>query len=88
MNKELQDYYENRFSMMATQGWVDLLEDLEIMIEATNTLAGVDTEQQLHFKKGEMSILNWIKNLRDASAEVYDQLQQEEKELEYAQKVI
>jgi hypothetical protein len=84
MNKELQTYYENRFSMMATQGWVDLLEDLEIMIEATNTLAGVDTEQQLHFKKGEMSILNWIKNLRDASAEVYDQLQQEEKELEYA----
>jgi len=84
MNRELQNYYENRFSMMATQGWKDLLEDLEIMIEATNTLAGVDTEQQLHFKKGEMSILNWIKNLRDASAEVYDQLQQEEKELEYA----
>jgi hypothetical protein len=84
MNKELQDYYENRFTMMSTQGWIDLLEDLEIMIEATNTLAGVETEQQLHFKKGEMSILNWIKNLRDASAEVYDQLQQEEKELEYA----
>ena len=84
MQKELQDYYENRFSMMATQGWVDLLEDLEIMIEATNTLSGVDTEQQLHFKKGEMSILNWIKNLRDASDEVYDQLQQEEKELEHA----
>jgi hypothetical protein len=84
MNRELQLYYENRFSMMATQGWVDLLEDLEIMIEATNTLSGVDTEQQLHFKKGEMSILNWIKNLRDASAEVYDQLQQEQKESEYA----
>lgn len=64
--------------MMATQGWVDLLEDLEIMIGATDTLAGVETEQQLHFKKGEMSILNWIKNLRDASAEVYDQLQKEE----------
>ena len=84
MNRELQSYYESRFEMMATQGWVDLLEDLEIMIAATNTLSGVDTEQQLHFKKGEMSILNWIKNLRDASAEVYDQLQQEEKELEYA----
>jgi len=84
MQKELQDYYENRFTMMATQGWVDLLEDIEIMLTATNTLSGVDTEQQLYFKKGEVSILNWIKNLRDASAEVYDQLQQEEKELEYA----
>jgi hypothetical protein len=78
MQKELQDYYENRFSMMATQGWQDLLEDLDIMIKATDTLAGIDSEQQLHFKKGEMSILNWLRNLRDASAEVYDQLQAEE----------
>ena len=78
MNKELQTYYENRFSMMATPGWQDLLEDVEIMIKATDTLAGIDSEQQLQFKKGEMSILNWIKNLRDASAEVYDQLQAEE----------
>jgi hypothetical protein len=80
MQKELQDYYENRFSMMATPGWKDLLEDLEIMIKATDTLAGIDSEQQLYFKKGEMSILNWIKNLRDASAEVYDQLQAEEQD--------
>lgn len=82
MQKELQEYYENRFSMMATQGWKDLIEDLEIMITATDTLAGIDTEQQLHFKKGEMSILNWIKNLRDASAEVYEQLQVEEEDAE------
>lgn len=82
MQKELQDYYENRFSMMATKGWQDLLEDLEIMIKATDTLAGIDTEQQLYFKKGEMSILNWLKNLRDASAEVYDQLQAEDEDAE------
>jgi hypothetical protein len=77
MNRELQDYYENRFSMMATTGWKDLLEDLQIMISATDTLAGIEDEKQLYFKKGEMSILNWIKNLRDASAEVYEQLQEE-----------
>lgn len=82
MKKELQEYYENRFSMMATQGWQDLLEDLEIMITATDTLAGIDTEQQLYFKKGEMSILNWIKNLRDASSEVYEQLQDEDEDAE------
>lgn len=82
MKKELQEYYENRFSMMATQGWQDLLEDLEIMIKATDTLSGVDSEQQLYFKKGEMSILNWIKNLRDASSEVYEQLQDEDEDAE------
>lgn len=82
MKKELQDYYEERFSMMATKGWSDLLEDLEIMIKATDTLAGVDSEQQLNFKKGELSILYWLKNLRDASAEVYEQLQAEDEDAE------
>lgn len=76
MNRELQDYYENRFAMMATQGWNDLLEDLELMITSTDTVSGIDTEQQLHFRKGEMSIMNWIKTLKESSAEVYEQLQE------------
>lgn len=77
MNRELQEYYENRFEMMATKGWADLLEDLELMIATTDTVRGIDTEQQLHFRKGEMSIMNWIKTLKESSAEVYEQLQEE-----------
>jgi hypothetical protein len=74
MNRELQDYYEARFAMMSTQGWKDLVEDIAVMIEATDRLGGIETEQQLHFKKGEMSIMNWIKTLRESSTEVYEQL--------------
>ena len=77
MNRELQEYYENRFEMMATKGWSDLLEDLELMISTTDTVRGIDTEQQLHFRKGEMSIMNWIKTLKESSTEVYEQLQEE-----------
>lgn len=79
---ELEKYYFERFSMMATQGWKDLLEDLEIMLESTDTLKGVDTEQQLWFRKGEMSIMSWLKNLKEASEEVYEQLQKEEEDAE------
>jgi hypothetical protein len=75
MNKELQQYYENRFGMMATQGWSDLVEDIELMIKSTDTIQGTDTEQQLWFKKGELSIMNWIKTLKESSGEVYEQLQ-------------
>ena len=77
MNKELQTYYENRFGMMATPGWADLIEDIELMIKSTDTLQGVDSDQQLWFKKGELSIMNWIKTLRESSSEVYEQLQDE-----------
>jgi len=62
---------------MATQGWKDLIEDLETMLASTDNLSGVNTIEQLHFKKGEVSIMNWLKNLRDASAEVYEKLQEE-----------
>jgi hypothetical protein len=77
MNKELQRYYENRFGMMATQGWTDLIEDIELMIKSTDTISGIETTEQLHFRKGEMSIMNWLKTLRESSSEIYEQLQED-----------
>jgi hypothetical protein len=78
MKKEIQKYYEDRFSMMATQGWKDFVEDVETMLVATDNLGGISTVEQLHFRKGEVSVMHWIKNLRDASGEVYERLQEEE----------
>jgi hypothetical protein len=82
MNRELQNYYEDRFSMMASKGWKDLIEDIELMLDSTDTIKGVDTEQQLWFRKGEVSIMTWLKNLRESSTEVYEQLQKEEENAE------
>ena len=78
MNRQLQDYYENRFAMMATPGWQNLLEDIDLMLSSTDTVKGVETVEQLHFRKGEVSIMTWLKNLKQSSEEVYEQLQQEE----------
>lgn len=78
MKKEIQKYYEDRFTMMATQGWKDFVEDVETMLVATDNLGGISTVEQLHFRKGEVSVMHWIKNLRDASGEVYERLQEEE----------
>ena len=41
MTPELQKYYEDRFSMMATQGWKDLLEDIDNMANALNNISVV-----------------------------------------------
>ena len=74
MNPELQKYYEERFFMMATQGWVDLMEDIDGMINALNNLSAVEDEKSLQFKKGELSILLWLKNLRQVSSDAYEDL--------------
>lgn len=76
MDYELQAYYENRFSMFSSKGWKDLIEDVTKMRDATDTLQGASTIEELHFKKGELSIMNWILSLEDSSKEFYDQLKE------------
>ena len=77
MTPELQKYYEDRFAMMATPGWRDLVEDIEKIIETVNQISGIDSEKDLHFKKGELSILTWLKTLKEVSERAYEDLQNE-----------
>lgn len=74
MSPELQKYYEDRFSMMATKGWRELMEDVDTMINSLNNLAVIENESELQFKKGELSILSWLKSLKDASEHAFEDL--------------
>jgi len=60
--------------MMATEGWKDLVEDIDNMVYALNNISVIESESQLQFKKGELSILTWLKNLKQISERAYDEL--------------
>jgi hypothetical protein len=74
MNPELERYYSERFSMMSTQGWIDLMEDVDKMIEPLNNIATIADEKSLQFRKGEYSILIWLKNLKQVSERAFEDL--------------
>jgi hypothetical protein len=74
MNPELQKYYEERFSMMSTQGWRELMEDVDKMIEPLNNISTIADEKSLQFRKGEYSILIWLKNLKQVSERAFEDL--------------
>ena len=74
MSPELQKYYEERFTMMSTQGWVDLMEDIDKMIEPLNNISTIADEKSLQFRKGEYSILIWLKNLKQVSERAFEDL--------------
>jgi hypothetical protein len=74
MTTELQKYYEERFSTMATQGWKDLMEDIDNMINSLNNISTIPDEKSLQFKKGELSILTWLKTLKQVSTQAYEEL--------------
>ncbi len=77
MDKELQKYYEARFSMMSTKGYTDLLADVEGMIEQSGNLMATKSLEELHFRKGQLDILHWIRTLKALSEESWEQLNNE-----------
>lgn len=70
---KLQRYYENRLAMMNTEAWTDLMEDIQGMLNATNNVMSIQDEKTLHFKRGEISMMNWMLSLKDMSKIGFEQ---------------
>ena len=79
MDKELQKYYEETFSMMSTQGWSFLLEDLEKLKQELENIRTVKDAQSLSYRQGQLDILDLILNRKKTCEEIYEQLEQEER---------
>jgi len=75
LNKELQEYYENRFSTMATIGWKEFIEDVQTLFDTYNKINTVDTHDELQKRKGQLDILQWILTLKEVSEQAYEELQ-------------
>ena len=74
MSPELEKYYTSRFDMMSTEGWKDLCVDIDIMIESLNNLSVIPDGNASMFKKGELSILTWLKTLKEVSERAFEEL--------------
>jgi len=74
MNQELQKYYEDRFDLFSRQGWLDLMEDVEVMLDSMNNVSTITDEKSLQFRKGEISILIWLQTLKGVSERAYEDL--------------
>ena len=75
MDQELQRYYESRFDCLATEGWKDLMEDAQSLLDSVSSLKDVKDLEDLYFKKGQIDILNWLLNLKAVSEQAFEQLQ-------------
>lgn len=79
MNPELQQYYEETFSTMSTQGWTFLMEDLTKLKDELDNIRTVKDAQSLSYRQGQLDILDLLLNRKKTCEEVYEQLLQEAK---------
>lgn len=78
MDRELQEYYENRFTTMATQGWQDFIEDAQNLYDTYNKINTAESFEEFHKRKGQLDILQWILTLKNVSEQTYEELKNEE----------
>jgi hypothetical protein len=74
MSPDLQKYYEDRFDLFSQQGWIDLMQDVDKMLESMNNVSTISDEKSLQFRKGEISMLVWLQTLKWVSERAYEDL--------------
>ena len=67
-------FYHNRLSLLEQDGWRDLVEELSNLEALTNNLDSVESEKDLWFARGQLSILRQMIALEDATKAAAEQL--------------
>ena len=80
MEQSLERFYEDAFSMMSTQGWKDLMEDIERVKNNYDKLSSVTETHNLDFRRGQMDILNWLYGLKGLYEKAWEEIQMQEQE--------
>ena len=80
LDKKLEKYYNNRFTMMNQQGWKDLLEDLQNMLNRYSNINNIKTMENFYVAKGQVDILKYIIDLKETTTAVHNSLIAQEKE--------
>lgn len=74
MDQELQRYYNERFSTMTSQGWIDLMEEVQAFKEQVQSIKNIKTVEDLWFQKGQLDMCDWLLGIKEASEQAFDEL--------------
>ena len=72
MDKDTEQYYDDRAEMFLTQGWKDFIEERRVQALRINSVEQTKDVNDLFFRKGQLSVLADILNLESAMNHVQE----------------
>jgi hypothetical protein len=78
LDTELEKYYEGQFDLFLTKGWKDILEDLQKLRASISDITTVADAQTLHYRQGQIDIIDLLLNRKAACDKAYEELKDEE----------
>ena len=74
VDDQTKQFYRNRTDLVEQDGWRDLIEELKNLKELYNKLDSIESEKDLWFAKGQLSILRQMLSLEDTAKRAVEEL--------------
>lgn len=73
-DKELQEHYEQIFAMYGTRGWARLQAQVDEMIASYDSVGGINTAEELWFRKGQIEQMLWLQSHQTTHEAAYNEI--------------
>ena len=73
MDQETQQYYDTYFSLFATDGWQQLMQDFGNNALQINSVESTKDSDDLYFRKGQLNVLAHLINLQSIMETNYEE---------------
>jgi hypothetical protein len=60
-------FYDDRITLVESDGWIALIEELKVLSDSVKRIDSIDNEKDLWFARGQLSILRQMIVLEDAT---------------------
>jgi hypothetical protein len=74
LTQEDKQFYHNRINLFEQDGWRELVQELKTLEDITNNLDSVESEKDLWFARGQLSILRQIIALEETTKAAAEEL--------------
>jgi len=74
VDDQTKQFYRDRTDLVEQDGWRDLIEELSNLEKIYNNLDSVESERDLWFAKGQLSILRQVLSLEDTTRRAVEEL--------------
>jgi hypothetical protein len=74
LTQEDKQFYHNRINLFEQDGWRELVQELKTLEDITNNLDSVESEKDLWFSRGQLSILRQMIGLEDTTKAAAEEL--------------
>ena len=74
VTKEDEDYYASFFEMFRSDGWKQLILELQTNANSINSVEATKDADDLYFRKGQINVLAYIINLEGSTLASFEEL--------------